>query len=428
MLGAWRSAGRDLSRRPALDLRWTRVCFCGQRTEQGPVASSPVLGLPFLTGSEEERGPLYDETGVPFEGRRSPVPMPEQGHKLGVEGVPSEEDTPEAVPLLALRVDDRLVVSYPGEPTAEVGRRLRGAVERSTRGAGIRQVVVSGYANEYLQYFTTPEEYSRQHYEGGSTLFGPRASVLLQEQMAELASRLVDGRPAQPAYPFDPTNGLSPSGGSFGPAATQGMVQREPRHTYRRLREAKFAWHGAPLGHDRPLDDAFVTVERRTRRGWRNATNDLGLEIVWRVDDEGNYRANWEIPINEPRGPHRFRVTARRYTLVSRRFTVRPSRRLQVEELGSARRSRPGGPRLPGRAEAEGHHVPPGTRQRRTGPLRARRRFTNGSAPHGLDVRGLRPSPRHDPESRRPRPLRQPQPRRGEAGRAVRAHSRSQPK
>jgi neutral ceramidase len=275
-------------------------------------------------------------TGVQFEGRRSPVPVGEQGHKLGVEGVPSEDTVPEAVPLLALRVDDRLIVSYPGEPTAEVGRRLRAAVERSSRGSGVRRVVVSGYANEYLQYFTTPEEYERQHYEGGSTLFGPRASVLLQEQMAELASRLVDGRPAQPAYPFDPTNGLSPTGGSFGPAAAQGVVQAEPRHTYRRLREAKLAWHGAPLGHDRPLDKAFVTVERRTGRGWRNATNDLGLEIVWRVDDEGNYRANWEIPLNEPRGPHRFRITARRYTLVSRRFKVRPSRRLQVEELGSA--------------------------------------------------------------------------------------------
>ena len=53
MLRAWRSAGRRMSSRPAFDLRWTRVCWCGQVAGDGAVASSPNMGTPFLTGSEE---------------------------------------------------------------------------------------------------------------------------------------------------------------------------------------------------------------------------------------------------------------------------------------------------------------------------------------------------------------------------------------
>ena len=42
-------------------------------TEGGEVDGTAVVGLPLFTGSEEGRGPLYDETGVPFEDRRAPV-------------------------------------------------------------------------------------------------------------------------------------------------------------------------------------------------------------------------------------------------------------------------------------------------------------------------------------------------------------------
>src|SRR3954447_22952929 len=34
-LTAWREAGRTLTATPALDERWTRVCFCGQETSEG---------------------------------------------------------------------------------------------------------------------------------------------------------------------------------------------------------------------------------------------------------------------------------------------------------------------------------------------------------------------------------------------------------
>ena len=65
-----------------------------------------------------------------------------------------------------------------------------------------------------------------------------------------------------------------------------------------------------------------MTVERDVRGRWRRYTDDLGLQILWRVDEAGAYTAQWEVPHDAPRGTYRLRVTANRYTLASREFGV----------------------------------------------------------------------------------------------------------
>jgi hypothetical protein len=326
MLRAWRGAGRSLSRTPGLDLRWTRVCFCGQAVNGGNVADYPMIGFPFLTGSEEERGPLFDVTGVPLEGTRNPLPVPGQGHK---QGIPlSRDSVPSAVPLMTVRIGDRLIATMPGEATKEVGARLEESVLPTVASAGVARVIVSGLTNEFIQYFTTPEEYDRQHYEGGSTLYGPLSAPFLIQQLAELGQRMAAGQPAQPAYPFDPTNGVQLDGQPYDSGAARGGVEAQPSRAVRRLGHAAFAWRGGGLGLDRPLGRAFVVVQRRTRRGWRRVASDLGLAILWTVDDSGRYEARWEIPLRARRGVHRIVVWAKRYRLVSRRFRVLAARSL----------------------------------------------------------------------------------------------------
>ncbi|HEX6389591.1 MAG TPA: neutral/alkaline non-lysosomal ceramidase N-terminal domain-containing protein, partial [Solirubrobacteraceae bacterium] len=107
MFAAWRAAGRRLSRTPALDWRWTRACFCGRDTADGKVDSVGHVGMGFLTGSEEGRGPLYDVTGVSFEGLASPVEDAVQGNKLFAPGV--GEGAPAAVPLGVYRIGDGVI-------------------------------------------------------------------------------------------------------------------------------------------------------------------------------------------------------------------------------------------------------------------------------------------------------------------------------
>jgi neutral ceramidase len=321
MLRAWRRARRHLSGRPAFTPRWTRVCFCGQKVRGGgAVANTPSVGFPFLTGSEENRGPLYDETHVNHEGDRLPVDNGPQGRKIQAVG-PPEAQFPTAVPLLAFHLGDRIIASVPGEMSVEMGRRTRAAVLAAARPLGVRRVVLAGYANEYIHYFTTPEEYEKQHYEGGSTLFGKFSSYLIRDGLADLTARLAAGKPAPAPHPFDATDGVAPDDTPYGSGAASGSVLRQPAGT-QRLTRARFSWQGGERGLDRPLDRPFVSIERRAGGRWRAVTDDLGLLIVWRVDDQGRYTARWQVPIGARRGRYRFAVTANRYGLVSKQFRV----------------------------------------------------------------------------------------------------------
>jgi neutral ceramidase len=352
MLSAWRQAGARLSRTPALELRWTRVCFCGQSTPFGPLADHAVFGVSYLTGSEEGRGPLFDATGDILEGRRLAAPLGAQGVKSQARADTDRTLEPTGVPLTAARVGDRLVVTVPGEATAELGRRTRAAVTAATRGHGVGRVVLAGYANEYASYFTTPEEYGAQHYEGGTTVYGPASGPFITASLADLAGRLVRAEVAPAPYAFDPTLGLRPTAGPYPPGAGRGRVVGEP-HATARLGHAVFRWRGGESGTDRPLDSPFVSVQRRSARGWRTVATDLGLELLWSVDDAhpknegipryrrgrtGTYRAAWEPPVSAPAGRYRFLVTASRYRLTSRPFALGPLRRLRAALTRTGRR------------------------------------------------------------------------------------------
>ena len=330
MTRAWTRARKQLSGKPPLDLRWTRVCFCGQTLEDGhQVDDHSELGQPFLTGSEEERGPLYDLTGDDYEDTRSPVDRGPQGHKMGG----PLGDVPNVVPLMAARVGRRLIVSLPGEGTKEVGLRIRERVAAAAAGFGVERVVLSGLANEFVLYFTTPEEYERQHYEGGNTHFGRYSSNLMIQELGRLAGTLVRGQPAPAPVEFDATNGVQPDGQPYGSGAASGAILEQPAGAYPRLGHARVAWQGGPQGLDRPVDRAFVTAERRAGSKWVRAEDDLGLTMLWKVDDAGRYDAMWEIPRNVPLGDYRLVIDAKQYRLVSRTFRVERSNALIIRQV-----------------------------------------------------------------------------------------------
>jgi neutral ceramidase len=334
MIRAWRDAGRSLDATPKLSLRWTRACFCGRATAAGPVDDEAVVGLPFLTGSEENRGPLYDETGIPFEGYRTPVATQRQGNKIQTIRDPNGV-FPSAVSLSALRVGESVIVTVPGEMSEGMGRRLRHAVGKAARGSGIERVVVSGLANDFIQYLTTPDEYGRQHYEGGSTLFGPATGVFVQERLAELVSLMAAGRPAPRPDSFDPVNGVEDDSSPYGLGAREGVARSQP-DDIRRLRHARFRWLGAGRGLDRPLERPFVTVQRHAAGEWRNFNDDLGLNILWKVDGHGHYTALWEAPRGAPLDRYRFLITANRYRLRSHDFELGPSNGLRARVAASS--------------------------------------------------------------------------------------------
>src|SRR5204863_4571663 len=121
----------------------------------------------------------------------------------------------------------RGVVAVPGEMTEDTGRRGRGAVLGAAHATGVARVVIAGLANEYADYFTTPQEYDAQHYEGAATVYGRASSDALEQTLVDLTKRLVGGRPAPKPYPYDPRNGVTADAPPFprGPSAAEIAAQ-----------------------------------------------------------------------------------------------------------------------------------------------------------------------------------------------------------
>jgi neutral ceramidase len=122
------------------------------------------------------------------------------------------------LPIQLLRVGAVAVLGIPGELTTMAGRRLRTTVLDAMSATGVTHLALGTYANEYAQYITTPEEYSSQHYEGASTLFGPQTFKAYQQVAAQLATAIAEGKPSPP-----------------GPAATPWTSPPQRRYRFRNL-------------------------------------------------------------------------------------------------------------------------------------------------------------------------------------------------
>lgn len=98
---------------------------------------------------------------------------------------------PTVLPLQIVRLGDLALVCCPGEFTTTAGARLVRAVAAVLRPAGAREVLICTYANDYMGYVTTDEEYQAQGYEGGHTIFGRWTLAAFQTRLAALADELL---------------------------------------------------------------------------------------------------------------------------------------------------------------------------------------------------------------------------------------------
>jgi len=91
---------------------------------------------------------------------------------------------PSIVDLQIFRIGTTDIVSTPGELTTMAGRRLRGAIEALV--PSDHEVIISGLANNYINYVATTEEYNLQpvqEMEAGATIFGQYTlNAIIQSQ------------------------------------------------------------------------------------------------------------------------------------------------------------------------------------------------------------------------------------------------------
>lgn len=231
---------------------------------------------------------------------------------------------PRMLPVQVLRIGPVLIVGLPFEVTVESGRRISREVMAGCSDPTIERTVVSSVANEYSGYVATAEEYSRQHYEGGHTLYGPGTQRFLAAAAAEVAARVAAGESvadvaAQRSWDLRVKRYLAaPSGSTVGRVALGAPAFTDP--TSRRDGYWSFEWRDAPPG-DLRWHEPLVRVESSTDGGpWVPAVahgrvvDDGGweLEVSHRGEDGGGhrYRVRWYDPAFGDRVRHRFVVVA----------------------------------------------------------------------------------------------------------------------
>ena len=329
---AWRRAGTSLTTQMPIDVRWTTSCYCGQEVGPGmKVGSSPLWGLPFLGGSEDGASIFHEPLAT--EGRRLPAALadPVQGRKIIAAPGLVHETSPE---LQVIRVGDRLLLAAPGEPSVEMGMRFRRAV-RQRLPRRVSDPFVVGLSNDYLGYFTTPEEYEMQHYEGGHTVYGKYTSLLAQHGFVALTAAMAAGRPAPPPDTPAPLGGTSPGGSPLGAGTITELADTVPA-VVPRMGTVQLRWSGAEDGIERPVESPFLVLEQRIGGHWISRDSDLGLGFLWR-ESGGSYGAIYDVGPGVGLGRYRMRVLSGPAVLTSRVFRVAPSKGLIVRGVEAKR-------------------------------------------------------------------------------------------
>lgn len=342
-----RGADRPLSSeaQPGVSYQFDRIVIAGARFEspagvprQTAVRAQP--GASQLGGAEDGRTPLFDlgwREGV------TSLPAAGQGPKRNVlnpwglelpwfvrpvvRALAPALDVPRVLPAGVYQVGDLIFATLPGEFTTMMGRRIA----RGVAGAQGKEqtVVLIGLAGEYLSYFTTPEEYAAQHYEGGSTLYGPESGPLVAHELARLAAALPEKKPqasrtfsyrAGAARRFDLNEiGVEPRAADDGLAdVLQDLESGRPVRDY-----PQFVWTDDMPRWRRPYRDALtpaVAIETLAAGGtWEQlriggvAETDEGLSFVTvalaAAPPQSKWAAIWMVPPGAaPTGSYRFRV------------------------------------------------------------------------------------------------------------------------
>jgi len=103
--------------------------------------------------------------------------------------------TPQILPLQIIIIANIAIAGIPLEITTVAGRRLKKTILQILKQRGVRQVILSPYANAYSGYITTFEEYQVQCYEGGHTVFGEWTLAAFQTKFKQLANEMLKKEP-----------------------------------------------------------------------------------------------------------------------------------------------------------------------------------------------------------------------------------------
>ncbi|MHB1137709.1 MAG: neutral/alkaline non-lysosomal ceramidase N-terminal domain-containing protein [Microthrixaceae bacterium] len=309
-----------------------------RRVDGVELPERPAVGAALVAGATENYTPVLHrippfKAGHPRRWGRAGAHGPKWilGSRYLQPLVLRKRSFPRRLSVQVFRIGGSVWVGLPFEITVESGRRIAAAVngavgEVGASSAALDDVVVCSLVNEYWGYVATEEEYGRQFYEGGHTLYGPRTERFLSSQAARLAGRTVGRGVVQeagertwnlrshrylPRPPLDPP----PERRFIDDATFLDPTDRDDavwEQAWMDVAPGGLHWH-EPLVMVERSDDGGTTWEPASR-GWKRA-DDQGwaLEVIHLGEHEGaahHYRMRWHDPDHRAGRLHRFVLLA----------------------------------------------------------------------------------------------------------------------
>lgn len=289
-----------------------------------------ALGLSMLAGTEDGRGVGNEGTSKFKKLLTAPFRTECQAEKDVVLKLAEAEPplAPEVLPLQLGRLGPLAIIAVPFELTTMSGRRLRNTVLERLRHVGVEYAVIAGLSNAYAGYVTTREEYSSQHYEGGSTHFGPWTLSALQKEFSEIALQLATGEstPIGPMPRRSTGRLLSLRPGVLVDASIPlrriGRIHTQPHARYSKGSSVSTSiWGGHPR-NDFLTQSSYFEIQRRLGDSWVIVARDWDPETTFHWDRRlllfSLITVWWTIPSHAEVGRYRILIRGHRKPLFRR--------------------------------------------------------------------------------------------------------------
>ena len=235
------------------------------------------------------------------------------GHKKVQLGMLIKEHTlPQVFQFGVYRLGDVLIGSVPVEPTTEVGALIRETILMSAPD-GVERAIAVSLANGYSSYVASAEEYEAQHYEGGSTLYGPGTAEMLAYELGRLATSLRSGNPTVAVGAVLAFHMETPSH-FWAPRPISADFRREILEGVCGPQGVRIRWTDLRPGTLVPADGPMVQIERERGGQWDLLADDADPEVQIRAIREKGDGYLWEArwaPSAVPAGNYRLRLLAR---------------------------------------------------------------------------------------------------------------------
>ncbi|MBW3084889.1 Neutral ceramidase [Austwickia sp. TVS 96-490-7B] len=232
------------------------------------------------------------------------------------------------VPVQVFRIGDVYLLGMPGEMTAGTGIRLQDTLAAAL-GTTADKVILQGVTNAYSHYFTTPEEYDRQDYEGGATIFGKWTTPTFQGVVDRLGRDLRDGRATPIGTPPAPRASVESAVGKvlldspspehqYGDQidGTPGLPDTPGAPTTASVApggHASAVFVGAHPNNSVHRRSSLMQVERRDGDRWVRIAddNDFATSFAWARSGiaASTVTLTWAVPADTPAGTYRLVYT-----------------------------------------------------------------------------------------------------------------------